>query len=294
VTGPLALLRLALFVSALAACYGLWVLGRPLAALARRSGDWAPFMLTAWARTTAAILCLRVETAGRPPTPPFFLVANHLGYVDAILLASRFPVRFVARADVRHWPVFGRIADQAGTLFVERTRRRAVVPTAAAMEAVLAGGGNLVLFPEGTSSDGAAVLPFHSALLAPAASTAQPVSYAALGYATPPGQPPAADRVCWWGDMTFGDHFLGLLGLTSVRGWIRFGPGPVTDRDRKALAARLEAGVRAVFRPSGGRGTVPRSAPGPSGAGLGGGRRAAGWRRSAPPAILSGTREEAP
>jgi 1-acyl-sn-glycerol-3-phosphate acyltransferase len=166
-----------------------------------------------------------------------------------ILLGARLPVVFVAKSEVRDWPVFGRIARQAGTLFVDRTVRRDALRASQAVEDVLAKGRSLVLFPEGTSTDGATVLPFHGSLLAGAAAARRPVHAAAIGYRTPPRSPPARTHVCWWGDMTFWDHLARLFTVPSVTAWIRIVPTAVVDGDRKALARRLHAAVARAFRP---------------------------------------------
>jgi 1-acyl-sn-glycerol-3-phosphate acyltransferase len=159
------------------------------------------------------------------------------------VLGGLVPCAFVAKAELARWPVLGFLARTFGTLFVERGNKRALGELNRRLAERLARGEALVLFPEGTSTSGQGVLPFRPALLEPAAALALPVRYATLRYATPPGERPASEVVCWWGDMTFGAHALELLRLARVEAGVRFGAEPITAADRKTLAARLQAAV---------------------------------------------------
>jgi 1-acyl-sn-glycerol-3-phosphate acyltransferase len=192
---------------------------------------------------------MRVASSGRAPSPPFLLVANHLSYVDVVLLMSRVEAVFVARADVAGWPVLGRLARAAGTIFVARERARDLPRAAARIERALRGGAGVVLFPEGTSTEGAEVLPFRPSLLSAAVSAGAPVAWAALTYATPRGTPSARRAVCWWGEMRFAGHFLRLLALPRFDARVVFGAGPVAGGDRKEIAARARRAVAATFVP---------------------------------------------
>ncbi len=239
---------LALLAASLSA-YGLWLLGWPVAKAAGREEAWRGGAFSAWARRVCRILGMRVEQLGAAPEPPFLLVTNHLGYVDIVLLASLTRCVFVAKSEVRRWPVIGLLAASMGTLFVERGEKRDVRRVADAVRARLAAGQGVVLFPEGTSTPGDAVAPFRSALLEPAAAAGLAVSYAAIRYETPPGEAPARRAVAWWGDMTLAPHWIGLLHLSHFHARIVFGTGPMVDLDRKSLARRLREAVAARFTP---------------------------------------------
>ena len=202
-----------------------------------------------WASGIAAIVGLHVHVEGHPPRAPFILVANHLGYVDIVTLMAQAPAVFVSRADLANWPVLGLLARAANTIFVDRSRRRDVVRANALISDVLASGRGLIIFPEGTSSNGEEVLPFRSSLLEPAVRIRHPVSYATLGYRTPEGSPPASLAVCWWGDMTFFDHFYGLLQLPRIDAYLSFGDEPVQAPDRHELAQRLRHAVSRQLAP---------------------------------------------
>jgi 1-acyl-sn-glycerol-3-phosphate acyltransferase len=110
-------------------------------------------------------------------------------------------------------------------------------------------GQGIILFPEGTSSSGASVLPFRPALLEPAARSDLPVSYATLSYTTPEGEPPAHLSVCWWGGVPFGPHALEFFKLRRVDATVVFGDRQFQGSDRKILAKELQSAVLKSFRP---------------------------------------------
>ncbi len=197
-----------------------------------------------WSRITLRILGATVEIRGTPPAAPFLLVSNHLSYVDVAVLASRAEAVFVARGDLAGWPVFGVLSRSVGTLYLDREMKRDIPRVAAAMEGRLRDGVGVVLFPEGTSSDGRNVLPFRPSLLDPAARLGIPVYWAALDYRTREGQPPAKESVCWFDDMRFVPHLLALMRLSGFEARVVFGSTPVSGADRKFLAQELHSTVR--------------------------------------------------
>ena len=215
----------------------------------RRAYAFRGRVLHAWARCLVRALRVRVETSGIPPEPPFFLVSNHLGYLDVVVFGSQMPCVFVARGDLAGWPVAGRVCRSAGTVFIDRGKKRDIPRVLGRIDDVLADGAGVIVFPEGTSSAGAGVLPFRASLLDVPARDATPVSWAAVSYESVPGAPPPHLTVCWWGGMPFGSHALGLLGLPEIRARIVWGEAPVVAHDRKTLAARLHEAVARRFRP---------------------------------------------
>jgi 1-acyl-sn-glycerol-3-phosphate acyltransferase len=192
---------------------------------------------------------MRVTRADAPPTPPFVLVSNHLSYVDVILLAARLPCVFVAKSDVAGWPVFGKFCIAVDTLFIRRDAKRDIPRVMRGIEAVLASGRGVVIFPEGTSSPGRAVLPFRAPLLEVAVRAGLPVHHASLTYRTPLGAPAAEEAVCWWDDTPFLRHLWRLLGLPRFDAEVSFGEEAIVENDRKLLAARLRHAVEREFRP---------------------------------------------
>jgi 1-acyl-sn-glycerol-3-phosphate acyltransferase len=208
---------------------------------------WRCLIFRSWARATARLLGIRIEVRGTPPRPPFFLVSNHLSYVDIIVFASAIECVFIAKQDVSRWPVLGLMCRSMGTIFIDREKRKDVTRVNGLIEKTLASGRGVVLFAEGTSTEGATVRQFKPALLEQAAALRLPVSCAALSYSTPTGEPPAHLSVCWWGDMTFPDHLFALLGLPWFRATLVFGPRSIREADRKRLAIRLREAVEEQF-----------------------------------------------
>jgi len=169
------------------------------------------------------------------------LVSNHLSYLDILAICAQTPAVFVSKADVRRWPLFGWFASLGGTVFVERERRTHVGEVNREIEAALADGALVVVFPEGTSSDGKTVLPFRTSLLEPAARGNYPISVGWLHYELEDGD--AGQEVCYWGDHSFFPHLLNLLGKRRVRATLRFSSFQRTTDDRKELAKQLQAAV---------------------------------------------------
>jgi len=246
--------RLFLRASALAAVTAMlwltWVAGSLPALFVGRLEPWRAWVVHVWARAVARVIGLRARVRGELAAGPCLLVANHLSYVDVVLLAALRPCTFVAKSEVARWPVLGLLARTMGTLFVERENRRDLPRSKARMERALAAGRTLVLFPEGTSSSGAVVLPFHSALLAPAVELGLTVRHATLRYRTAPGERPAEQSVCWWGEMTFAAHVLDLLRLPGFEAELELGSQALFDTDRKRLARRLHAEVARRLAPA--------------------------------------------
>jgi 1-acyl-sn-glycerol-3-phosphate acyltransferase len=191
-------------------------------------------------RRSLRILKLQAQVAGPVPGGGL-LVCNHLSYLDIPVLASLAPAVFVAKRNIRSWPVIGWLTSLAGTLFVDRGRRTEVGQTNEEIRQTLEAGVLVILFPEGTSSDGQTVLPFKSSLLEPATQKNHPLSVALIQYQLDEGD--VREDVCYWRDMTFFPHLLNLLGLRTVRASVRLAPFQPDASDRKELAKRLHAEV---------------------------------------------------
>jgi len=193
------------------------------------------------------ILGLEISQFGSLPTNGL-LVSNHLGYIDIILLAALRPCLFVSKRDVRDWPIFGHCAQLAGTIFVDRTRRGDVSSVLQQMQAALDDGVLVVLFPEGTSSGGASVLPFKSSLLEPAHHLGCPVTAAAISYALDEGS--VANEICYWRDMTLLPHLLNVWSKSLIYSVLRCGVARARRGDRKSLARELHDEVAALHAAS--------------------------------------------
>jgi 1-acyl-sn-glycerol-3-phosphate acyltransferase len=156
----------------------------------------------------------------------------------------------VAKREVANWPVFGFFAQMAGTIFVDRTRRMKVTETNGQIAGALHAGVVVVLFAEGTSSDGRMVLPFRSSLLEPAALCHGDLRPAAIRYQLDDGS--VAREVCYWGEMTLLPHLLNLFSKKEVRSRIVFGAtdASLSTVSRKDAARQLHQRVSQLYDPA--------------------------------------------
>lgn len=172
------------------------------------------------------------------------IVSNHVSYLDILALSTAATTAFVSKKEVAGWPLFGALAKMGATIFVDRERRGAVSDVAGEMHEHLDAGVPLVLFPEGTSTDGSHVLPFRSSLFEPVVKLACPLTACGLRYSLAGGSVP--DEVAYWGDMSLAPHMGNLLRKTGLTVDIHFGPSHVRTSDRKTLARDLHAEVRSL------------------------------------------------
>ena len=191
-------------------------------------------------RHVARIFKLDITSAGTVPAAGM-LVCNHVSYVDILVLVSLAPAMFVAKREVKSWPVMGLMATLGGTLFIDRQRRTHVGEINSDIQTALNDGALVIVFPEGTSSDGQSVLPFKSSLLEPATQQQHPLTIGRIHYTTATGGDDPA--VAYWGDAVFFPHLLNLLSHDQVRATVRFAPVPDHSSDRKELAQQLHAEV---------------------------------------------------
>ena len=139
--------------------------------------------IKAWALELLARLAIELIVVGKPPTRgPLLLAANHISWLDIVVMLGASPCRFVSKADVRHWPLIGTLASGAGTLFIERESRRDAMRVVHHMAERLSAGDLLAIFPEGTTSNGLDLLPFHANLFQAAIAAHAPVLPVALQF----------------------------------------------------------------------------------------------------------------
>lgn len=248
---PAALSKALAFSVATIGFYLLWLLVAPVVFLfAQPRRRWRNFIFRNWARTIVRVLGIKIRTHAIVPATPFFLVSNHLSYLDIVVLASQLDCVFIAKREVRSWPVFGLLSRSMETIFIDRTRAADIPRVNALIADTLQQGQNIVVFPEGTSTKGADVLPFKPSLLEPAARGNFPVAYASISYRTPPEEVPAHLSVCWWGAMTLMPHLWGVFRLSAIDATVTFGRETLRAADRKELARRLHEAVTTIFTPS--------------------------------------------
>jgi len=201
---------------------------------------------------------VQLQVEGRLPTSGL-IVSNHLSYLDILCYSAARPCVFVSKAEVERWPIFGRYTRWSGSVFVRRHDRADAARANVSIGDSLEDGVPVVLFPEGTTTDGERVLRFHSTMLQPAIDAAAQVTPCAIHYELDDGD--AAREVCWWGDMSFVLHMLNLLGKKSIRARIVFGDPIVAGGDRKQLSQVLHdevARLHEELRTSALRQFVPR------------------------------------
>lgn len=238
--------RFALFVTATLGLYSSWWIGRPFIP---NKIYWRQLAFGWWTKSFVRIAGMDLQIVGRIPQPPFFLVCNHLSYVDIAALRAAVTGVFVAKAEIQTWFLAGRIVRDMGVIFIDRANRRDIPRAGAEIIERLNAGEGVIVFPEGTSTKGDDVMPFNSSFLEFAARTDLPVSYASITYRTPVGEASASSMVCWWEDITFAAHMFRLFSLKRFTAVITFGDQPVRDADRKLLASELRSRVRDSFEP---------------------------------------------
>jgi len=224
-----------------------------------------------WSRTLLAILAVRVQVQGTAPIErhaPTMLLSNHVSWLDIFVIASIVPSRFIAKSEIRRWPVVGWLIARQGTLFIERGRRRDTARINDNVNEALAKGYCVAVFPEGMTTDGTEVKAFHASLLQPIVHAHGIAAPVALRYATPDGG--IDDVPAYTGERTLWDSVRLIASSQAILAEVRFLPlVPAVGKHRRDLAehaARLIADALTLPAPGKKRGTAsgPRAGP-PSG-----------------------------
>jgi 1-acyl-sn-glycerol-3-phosphate acyltransferase len=211
-----------------------------------------------WSDRVLDILGLTLEVEGELPPKrrdgPILLVGNHISWVDIYAYLSVAEIRFVAKSEVKSWPLIGWFARNIGTIFVERDRPRDAVRVGRELRDALSAGHAVCLFPEGTTTDGSIVLPFSSVLISAAVEVSAPVQPVSIAYRRPDGEP--CNRAAFTGDATLVASIWELVGGGRSVVKLSFLEAiPTSGIDRRVLARRAEDAVRASL------GQPPRVAP---------------------------------
>lgn len=205
-----------------------------------------------------AVIGIRIHEIGaRSKTAPLLILSNHASWLDILVIGARTPVVFVAKSEIAKWPLFGWLAKMQRTIFVERERRQTTGATAREIGDRMVSGDAVVLFAEGTSSDGIRVLPFRSALVGSVHHalgesshhdkvTVQPMSLAYVGFGGLPVGRALNDRIAWYGDVDLLPHLIGILTSGAIDVTLTWGEAVAYDMsaDRKQIARHAETAVR--------------------------------------------------
>ena len=230
-------------------------------------------------RILCALIGVRINEVGtRSTATPALILSNHVSWLDVCVVTALGPVVFVAKREVAGWPVFGWLARLQRTIFINRQARHQTGAATREIASRLLGGDAVVLFAEGTSSDGTRVLPFRSSLVGAVHHalgdtthhthvTVQPMSLAYVGFSGLPTGRGLRERVAWYGDVDLVPHLLAVLASGAIDVTVSWGEAVAYDMsaDRKAITRISETSVRrmttAALRASPPRRTASMAAP---------------------------------
>ncbi|MCM2296869.1 lysophospholipid acyltransferase family protein [Rhodoferax sp.] len=228
--------------------HGLWVVNRHFP---RWQDHQKAKRIQAWARSSLALLGIDLKVNGNPPgNGPLLLVANHVSWLDIVVLLASCPCRFVSKSEIGQWPVVGTLTRAAGTLFITRSSRRDALRVVHQMAEKLHADSGMVLaiFPEGTTSNGLQVLPFHANLFQAAISANAPVQTVAVRFEeTASGR--HSQAACYIDDDTFLGSLWRTLTAPQQRVVLSFGSAQhAGGRNRQDWAADAHAEVAGMLK----------------------------------------------
>jgi 1-acyl-sn-glycerol-3-phosphate acyltransferase len=209
-------------------------------------------------RVLCSALRIRIRVVGEPVREHAVLfVSNHVSWADILVIGSIMPIAYVSKSEIAGWPLVGSAAKMQRTVFVNRSRRHQTGDAIAEIVKRLAGGTSVVLFAEGTSSDGNRVLPFRSALMgavkeasarAESGILIQPMSICYTGLNGIPMGRQHRPTVAWYGDLDFVPHIKAFIERGAVDAVVSYGEPVAADgtADRKAMTRLLEGAVRKI------------------------------------------------
>ncbi len=199
------------------------------------------------ARLVLKCLDIEIQAEGEPP-PCGLVVANHLSYLDIVIISAVMPCFFVAKMEIGGWPFFGKAARTGGTIFLDRSSLASANSVAEQITERLDLPVPVLLFPEGTSTDGSQVLRFHSRLIDPATTAGAPITAVAIRYVIDGGI--EERELCWYDDEPFITHMWKVLGVKGFLVQLKFGEPQIyphrrvaADQTHAEITAWREAGA---------------------------------------------------
>lgn len=225
---------------------GLWIIRTEFG---RMSPAQTRLLIRVWTQKMLRILDVELVVEGQPPEHgPLLQLANHVSWLDILVMNAAHPSRFVSKADARHWPVLGALITGAGTLYIERENRRDAMRVVHRMTDALREGDILSVFPEGTTSDGTALLPFHANLLQAAIAAPSPVLPVAIRFVDCRSGAPHPAPV-FVGDMTLVASIWSTLSARHLRAVVTYGqPQHAQGRDRRTWANDVREDVQRLLQ----------------------------------------------
>lgn len=202
-----------------------------------------------WFRLVLLVMGVRQRVSGGPLRGPVLVAANHISWLDIVVLGSHIGTCFVSKSEVADWPVVGWLARQGGTLFIHRGRHDSAARIAHDMTARLLHKDRLLFFPEGTTSDGSSVRRFKNRLFQPAVQIGAMVQPVALRYAR---GAEAVDPVAYVEGVSMAASLRGVLARPRTNVVVRWCEAfPTAGLERREVAAAAEARVSAALIESG-------------------------------------------
>ena len=216
-----------------------------------------------WSGRLLRIIGVRALSLGASPTAqgtPLVIAANHISWVDIFAIDAVRTTRFVAKSEVRSWPVLGWLAARTGTLFIERGRRHHAAAINDEIGAAIDGGDTVGLFPEGTTTHGDELRPFHTALFQAAVAKGMPIVPVALRYYAVDGS--RSKAAPYVGETSFVESLWTITGAPWIRAEVEFGqPIPTAGRTRREVSNDTSTAIsRMLYLPD--RHRTPETAPG--------------------------------
>lgn len=238
-----ALARLASFAAHAAAGLCLVLTVFPFVSQRTRDG-----LIRRWSHSLLAGLGVTLQTDGAPGEAAM-LVANHVSWLDVVALSALAPAAFVAKHELRRWPVVGTVIALSGNIFIRRQRLRDILRVNACLDSRMRAGERVAVFPEGTTTDGSSVAPFRNALLQPAIEGTHALQPVAISFRDPQGRLAAAAG--YHGDISFGESLLAVAASRGMVVCVQFA-SPVDTRGlcrRRAGALARERILAQLERP---------------------------------------------
>ncbi len=230
---------------------GLWHVLMGIWTLLLKFPKWSPeqreMRVQAWALQLLALWGIHLRVLGQPvASGPALIVSNHISWLDILVIHAARYCRFVSKSDIRGWPLVGTLATGAGTLYIERSRRKDALRMVGDMARAMKDGDVLAVFPEGTTSDGLSLLPFHANLIQSAIEAQAPVQPMSLQFVDAlTGELTLAP--CYIGDDTLLASVWRTLTAPRIEAVVHFGPLQHADgRDRRQWAHDLRDAVGAL------------------------------------------------